>query len=192
MTLDRDITLQRFFLNGDFDTFGLLDGAFALNLNEGFNWTGGRIGNSIINLAKGSVSTISPLIYFLTPSLLGTLNNSGTVNQTRFFDLYDDGTGNPATINNLAGATWNLQANTGINPPQPFGYIGNGGTFNNAGNVIASPGNTPSTAIVLRTTVNNNGNFTIQTSSIGSDPGILYIDHGTASGSFDIAAMTML
>ena len=114
VTLDRDITLQRLFLNGDFFTTRL-DGAFALNLNEGLNWTGGRIGNSTINLATGSTSTIS------TNSVIsGTINNSGTVNQTGLFDMYPQVTGDSATINNLAGAIWKLQAGAAINPPEPF------------------------------------------------------------------------
>ena len=190
VTLDRDITLQRFFLNGNFTTFGMLDGAFALNLNEGFDWAAGGIGNSTINLATGStssISTSSPGAGFAF-RCGGTLNNSGTVNQTGYFNLYALELGDSAIINNLAGATWNLQGAGGINLPTPFGYMGSGGTFNNAGNLIVTP---TSSSTGLQTAVNNSGNITIQTPG-GGGSDYFFIHHGTANGSFNVAAQTTL
>jgi hypothetical protein len=186
VTLDRNITIQRFFLN-----HGTLSGDFALNLNEGLNWAGGAIKLSTINLAAGSISTIS------AGNLTGTINNSSTVNQTGFFYLSDGNSSQPSgTINNLAGATWNLPAGdviNGINIPFPHFNPPWVGSFNNAGNLVVTQNGTPSAPSFSEflTAVNNTGNITIQPFAEGN-AGTFYIDHGTADGSFNVGAQTIL
>jgi hypothetical protein len=179
-TLDRNITIQTFFFND----LGVLNGAFALTIDEGFNWTKGGIGPSTtVNLAAGSVSIIStdPFSSYIN----GTLNNSGTVNQMSSFDLY-------GVINNLAGATWILYQGGHINPPLPFHLPGNPGQFNNAGNLVVTPTATPNSLNAFITAVNNTGNITIPPPAVGGGPAYFYIDHGTGNGSFNVAALTTL
>jgi PEP-CTERM motif-containing protein len=186
VTLDRDITIQRFFLNGG------LSGDFALNLNESFNWTGGAIHfPTTINLATGSTSTIS------NGDMSGTLNNSGTLNQAGSFDLLGPFNSQTAgIINNLPGATWNMQPGSAINPLEPFVNPGVGGAFNNAGNLVVSLNGNSNSRCVLFTALNNSGNVTINTIVAGRNPEGSFRDffahHGTASGSFNVAAETML
>jgi hypothetical protein len=188
VTLNRDIVIQRLFLNG-----GNLLGAFELTLNEGVNWTGGTIGGppfgslATINLGTGSTSTISsPGMPILNVN--GTINNSGTVNQTNA--LYSLG-----VINNLAGATWNLQGQGQINPFNPFFHIEGAGQFNNAGNLVISGDGSVDPQITttqIQTSVNNSGNITIQAPTISGSLNRVYISGGSASGSFNLAAQTEL
>jgi hypothetical protein len=165
VTLDRNITIQRLFFNG-----GILSGAHELTLNEGLIWTGGTIGLTTINLAAGSTSSFNGAF------IGGTINNSGTVDQTgcRFNGV----------INNLAGATWNLQFS--INPYFGPSTPAPAGIFNNAGNLVVGPDFRHD----LRTTFNNTGTVTLQ--SPNSSTNLLYLERGSASGTFNLGAQTVL
>jgi hypothetical protein len=175
VTLDRNITIQRLYLNN-----GTLSGAFELALNEGITWTAGRIGSSAtVKLMPGSTSSI----HF--GSLDGTLNNhgimnlSGTVGDPASVVLSDTG-----IINNSAKATWNFQGS--INPFVGMFTPPSAGQVNNAGNMIVSPVNTPEGINYLRTSFNNTGTVTL------TNMANLFVDRGSASGAFDLGAQTTL
>ena len=186
VTLDRNITVQRLFLN----SFTNLIGASELTLNEGLTWTNGYIGNSIssaptINLAAGSTSTISTANG--GAAISGIINNFGTVTQTGDFDF-------TGIINNPAGATWNLQGG-GMNNPRPFVFPGYGGTFNNAGNLVVSPTQISSgrAGVSVLTSFNNTGNITIQAPAKGVETTFTLVGpHGTGDGSFNVGADCIL
>jgi hypothetical protein len=183
ITLDRNITIQRLFfnssVNGIHGIYGSISGPFELTLNEGLIWTGGVIGSTTINLTTGSVSTITGLE--LGHYLGGTINNSGTVNQDAPLEF-------TGVINNLAGATWNMSG-SGINPLQGHPPPNSGGIFNNAGNLVIGSVNGYSTTY-LRSTFNNSGTVTLQ--SPVSNTWTLYLERGSASGSFNLGAQTIL
>jgi hypothetical protein len=173
VTLDRDITIQRLFLNG-----GILDGVSELNLLEGLNWTGGKISGpagSAINLGAGSISTIAAPSNGSGNNLTArTINNLGTVNQSQGIISTD------AIINNLAGATWNAQAGAGLTgfvPYQLFGPI-----FNNSGNFVIS-GSSFDTGGLF----NNAGVVTIEPHN-----SMHLYGGGSANGVFNVAAQSSL
>ena len=162
VTLDRDITIQRFFFNG-----GILTGAAELTLSEGLTWAGGTLG-STINLEASSTSTIAPpsggsVTHFLN----GTINNSGSVTQSD--GIYSAAGG--ATINNLVGATWTVQQGAGL-----YGFNGPF-TFNNAGDFVVSG------TLAPFATFNNVGMMTLATGG-----GVRFERGGSASGIFNVAA----
>lgn len=167
--LDRDITIQRFFLNG-----GALTGSFDLTLKEGLTWTAGTLSSSgAINLSAGSTSTISGSSLIMDGP---TLNNSGTVLQS---GTLDEGSG--AIINNLAGATWTAQSDS-----SPIGFGRNDQfVFNNLGNFVATG------AVGVGSVFNNSGSVTIQSSSPG-DNYLILNGNGSSSGSFNVEANAKL
>lgn len=165
--LDRNITIQRLFFNN-----GTLSGPFELTLNEGITWTSSRIDFATINLAAGSTSTID------NDTLTGTINNSGTVQNTV---LVLNTTG---TINNLAGATWTM--GWGINPFNGMFTPSVAGVLNNAGNLVVARSSSSEPPNYLRTTFNNTGNVTLTGLTN------LFVDRGSATGAFDLGAATTL
>ena len=171
VTLDKDITIQRLFLNG-----GGIFGSFDLTLKDGLNWAGGSLGffdSLTVNLAAGSTSTISQRV----ASLYATLNNSGSFNQA------DDIFTFRGTINNLAGGTWHLQDGVGMNPPTLVTNVG--GQFNNSGDLITT-GST-----FMNSLVNNSGTVTVEAGT-GPDNFFFIGLGGSASGSFNVAAQAQL
>ena len=176
-TLDRNIAIQRLFLNG-----GGIDGSFNLTLNDGLSWTGGTIAGSpgtAVELPAKSTSTFSgtdPL------TLNGrTINNSGTVSEIQSVD--GDG-----AINNLAGATWDIQAGAnGNNAPSLSPAI-----FNNSGNFIVSGGLSDFSNTNVTGVFNNSGTVTIQSNTAGGAKALAIGGDGMDSGAFNVAAGTQL
>jgi fibronectin-binding autotransporter adhesin len=178
VTLDRNITIQRFFFNGNVNS-GILNGAFQLTLNEGLTWTGGEIALSpggAINLTAGSTSTISSSFGSFTDLASGTINNAGNVSLAQNSALF----GGSGIINNLAGGSWTLQSGS---------ELGNFGVFNNAGsfNVLDDPnvGFSPFVDCVF----NNSGTVTLQS---GHAYDFALYEGGSASGSFIVPTQVSL
>jgi fibronectin-binding autotransporter adhesin len=170
VSLDRDITIQRLVFNN-----GYLDGPFGITLNEGLDWGEGWFRNvHSINLGSGSVSTIGPLAPGHSRVLYSsTLNNSGVVNQSGVVDADQN-----SIINNLAGATWNLQQGAG------FGRYSSGGpafTFNNSGNLVVSGVPYPPFVLINNGTVN-----------LTSGGNLLLEAGGTSTGTFNVDAQAGL
>ena len=176
VTLNRDIAIQKLYLNG-----GFVNGLFDLTLNEGLDWIGGGLSSSgTINLGAGSTSTISGVWPTFAVILSGpTINNFGSVFQNT--DITNDAKV-LGTINNIAGAAWNIQDH-GL--PDAI-------TFNNAGDFLATDSEVDGP-------FNNSGNVTIQ-STIGTEffpyytvyHGLQLSGGGIASGTFDVAANAAL
>jgi hypothetical protein len=168
VTIDRNITVQRLFLT-NFET--TLSDAYELTLNEGLSWNyGATVGYSTtINLATGSASRV-------VGELNGTLNSSGTMDLVA---LSFSG-----TFNNLVGATVNL-IGPGVNAYNGMLTHPAAGVFNNAGNLIVSRSSSPvSSKTYLWTAFNNTGTVSVV------DMADLWIDRGTSTGSFNLAAQT--
>ena len=168
VALNRDITIQRLFFNGNIHG-GKITGSSQLTLNEGFTWNGGEIAlgaGGTINLPVGSTSSVTLSFGSNNEFTSGTINNSGsfTVNPTSAFF------GSNGIINNLASGTWTMQNGS---------LLGNFGVFNNAGTFtaqMAANGNAPFIDCVF----NNSGTVTLQSS--GFNLGLLR--GGSASGTF--------
>jgi len=182
VTLDRNIAIQRLFLNGATTSSAVLSGPFELTLNDGLSWSGGRIGLTTINLVAGSASTISGFSY--TKILNGTINNFGTVNDYGGILLFD------GAITNAAGATWTLRQSTALNSngmgmlaPPPAG------TFNNAGDLVLVGGGNSLNAYFY-TTLINTGTVTLQSPASGVSN--FYVHSGSATGVFDVGSQTQL
>ncbi len=170
VTLDRNITIQRLFLNGGSAT--TLSGAFSLALNEGTTVTGANIGPGTFNLATNSISTIGGL------GLRGTINNSGTMDQSG--QIVGDG-----TVNNLPGATWTMHQGAGMNPLNGMLTPPSAGIFNNAGSLnIDATGD--SRISYFRTLFQNSGNVTL------SGTANVFIERGDGIGSFGLGPQTQL
>ena len=149
-----------------------------LTLTEGLVWTFGTIAGSAgsaINLTPNSTSTIA-LEDFASGQLLSgrTINNAGVVNHSGSIDV-----GANSTINNLAGATWNMQRDASM------GFNFNGHlTFNNFGNVVLLGGNESSVVQVLAV-FNNNGSVELQ-----NGVELKLSGGGTASGAFTLGSLS--
>lgn len=108
-------------------TGGTLGGAGTLTVTNTFNWTGGTMnGNGVTTLVPGSALNLSGTAQKTLH--LRTLNNGGTLTWT--------GTGEIqayATLNNLAGALFDIQTDAAFNRLSGLAL-----TFNNAGTVRKS------------------------------------------------------
>ena len=174
VTLDRDITVSRFLLTG-----GTLTSGRSLTILEGFTWTGGMIQgdylNNVINLASGSVSHIDIDLpeYPYTPRLNGgTINNSGTVYQASLIPV-----GAHSIINNLIGATWNMQSTVALS---------RGVIFNNSGAFVGR-----GAFVQVGSAFNSSGTVTL--GSDGTRGSTLELGGGgTVGGTFKIAAQSYL
>ena len=173
VNLDTDITVSRCLMTG-----GSLTGGHVLTLTEGLVWTFGTIAGSAgsaINLTPNSTSTIA-LEDFASGQLLSgrTINNAGVVNHSGSIDVGAD-----SSINNLAGATWNMQRDASM------GFNFNGHlTFNNFGNVVLLGGNESSVVQVLAV-FNNNGSVELQ-----NGVELKLSGGGTASGAFTLGSLS--
>ncbi len=109
---------------------GTAAGTGAITLSGQFNWTGGVL-SAKMTLAKTSTSLISPNDPNALPVLSNgaTLTNQGTVYQNAgAYPLYIGG-----TVDNVSGATWNLQTDGGVD-------LQTGGAFNNFGSFVKTGG----------------------------------------------------
>ena len=182
VTLNTDIIVSRLLVTG-----GNLVGSNTLTVTKGLVWNAGSIlGNagSAINLEPGSTSVID-LIYPDSPTTDRTmdnrvLNNAGTV--TQFSRIFSEQFSNPtAVINNLAGATWNVQGHE-----RNFQPSFSGSSFNNSGSFIVGGGLLP-TSMSMGAAFNNSGVMTLLESaqlSLGKG--------GSATGSFNLGSGSFL
>ena len=171
VALDRDITIQRLFFNGNING-GEITGSSQLTLNEGFTWNGGEIAlgaGGAINLPVGSTSSVTSSLGSNQEFTSGTINNAGSFTMAPTSAFF----GTNGIINNLAGASWTMQNGS---------LLGDFGVFNNAGNFIvqkAVNGNAP----FIDSVFNNSGTVTLQSTN-----GFLFSLYrgGSASGTFNI------
>ena len=155
-------------------------GASLTNLGN-LMLTGGGVGGQLTNQGAMSISgTGNPTIGYCTDYnsgavAQGTVTNAGTITHAAGTTL---GIGNGSTINNLAGAVYDIQSNAQISgfsyaswPAWPFSAYSSGGAINNAGLFIKSG---TGTASVSNTYFNNTGTVEV-------DGGILSIGMGTST-----------
>jgi hypothetical protein len=166
VNLDTNVTISRFLMTG-----GSLTGGNTLTITQGLAWTGGDIGGigGVLNLAAGSISTIStPLDGTVGSRKLTSraLNNFGTVYQTA--DIRSNP--NQAVVNNMTGATWNIDTTR-------VGSFVTNTSFNNSGEITIK-GSIDSFGVL-----NNNGHVVLQDGS-----GMSLEKGGTGGGTFDLGA----
>jgi len=137
---------------------GTLTGTGALTVSGTFGWTGGYLsGTGGLTVAKGATATIVPSSYSNTGISAGTLNNAGTVKLAPPSDVAQWVLEKGAVVNNLAGATWTIAANT---PQTSDGTA----VFNNSGAFIQSA----ATAIATNwaTPIDGAGTITVSTGTL--------------------------
>ena len=163
-------------------TSGAQLGGAGTVVNQGnLMLTGGGVGGQLTNQGAMSISgTGNPTIGYCTDYnsgavAQGTVTNAGTITHAAGTTL---GIGNGSTINNLAGAVYDIQSNAQISgfsyaswPAWPFSAYSSGGAINNAGLFIKSG---TGTASVSNTYFNNTGTVEV-------DGGILSIGMGTST-----------
>jgi hypothetical protein len=176
-SLDQNITINQLVLGG-----GAIDGAFALTVLEGLQWTGGAIrGGGTLVVGSAAPSTIAggaqPLVLEAR-----RIDNSGAL-------TFATGTirgGSAATINNLVGATFTMLDDSSF-----FADAANPSySFNNAGTFIdratSGVGFTTMDAVF-----NNTGTVRVERTG-GTSQTFSLAGGGTHSGSFDLKAGTAL
>jgi len=120
LSVDGQGQLSIFSLSG-----GTLGGTGSVNISSQWNWTGGTL-SGVLNLAKTATTQIGPAV--VTTLSGGTINNQGTVDLKTGTELFVGG-----AINNLSGATWNVQGDVSVAEQS-------GGAFNNTGTFLKSAG----------------------------------------------------
>jgi uncharacterized repeat protein (TIGR03803 family) len=159
-------------VTGDFSlSSGRFGGKGAVTIEGGISqWTGGRIvvgagGFTNTGTLYADTTTRNPI---LTGS--GVFTNDGTI--------YEAGTNgimveNGATLDNAAGATFDLTADGGL------GQSG-GGTFTNAGTLEKTGGTGAST--IATTTLDNPGTITVSTGALDIAAAVTQVAGGTLKG----------
>ena len=145
---------------------GTLTGTDNLVITGPLNWSGGTLSTTgTIDAEAGMTITGGSMEY-------GTLNNHGTATCSGSI-----GVGDGATINNLAGATFDVAGDTSI------GYGGGDvPTFNNAGSLISSASGG---SFVIGMPLSNSG-------SVSVEQGELDLTSATNSGTVTVSAGTTL
>ena len=120
------VSAQNFEMDG---ANGILDGPNTLTISSVFNWTGGTMqGSGITTIAAGGVMNLSGSN---GKTLLSrTLKNAGTINWSGTGGL--TGHSGP-TINNLAGALFDMQSDAMLSSFNQPATINNAGTFRKSG-----------------------------------------------------------
>ncbi|MBL9146924.1 MAG: hypothetical protein JNM99_24790 [Verrucomicrobiaceae bacterium] len=173
ITLDQNITIQKFTLSG-----GILTGANTLTLNDTLSWSGGTMDTAGITNAYGGMT----LSGGANKTILGrTVNNGDGTNAATatwtggFIDLRSGG-----IFNNQTNAIFTTDFNGAI-------VSGSGAsTFNNEGTFIKSGGTGPTTIgdgySAIPVLFNNSGTAKVMTGFLNLGTG------GTSTGTFDIDA----
>jgi Protein of unknown function (DUF642) len=180
--VDNNFTIQRLHLsNGIVHCFA----ARSLTLNDGIDWSGGMISAGTINLSSGSSSTISSNV-----AVHGSqINNSGSVYQTGDISIPASEHG---VINNLAGASWNIQNHMitvgTLDPPQQSASFTNAGNFTAVDSAVAGGINS------FAGTVNIQSNIGTEIAFDGSPiyHGLTLTGGGYLAGELDIASNAAL
>jgi hypothetical protein len=175
VTLDQDITIEKFTLSG-----GALVGptSFTLTLNDLFTWTGGTIGG-VGNVSAGGGLTISG---GTAKTLAGSriLTNNGTANFSGgTLNAHDSGGGPGAVLDNngIFNATdeADILFQNVVGGTQPS--FSNDGTFNKSGAAT-----TTNVSVIF----NNTGTVNVDSGTLSLNAG------GTSSGAFAVDAGTTL
>ncbi len=164
VALNADITISRFFLTGGFLGGG---GGNTLTVTNNFVWIGGGLSGfpagNVLNLTAGSTSRISTTVYTFLNLGSCTINNGGNLTQNTIIQ-------GPGTINNLAGATWNVMGTSEFIDNLTFS---NSGTLNiRRGAVVYFIGNFIQSASSAITRLNG-GRLTSSHTSMTFQAGIL-------------------
>ncbi len=159
------VGLNSLFTTVQFDLSGALTGVGTLTDSGPFNWTAGTQSGAGITNLNGAFNITTAANKFLDAR---TLNAAAT---TTWSGADNISAGNGATINNLAGATFNAQAAQSISysGTGPAASFNNSGTFNKSG-----AGSTTS----LDAIYNNSGTTNVNSGTLALQRG------GTDSGSF--------
>ena len=177
VTLDQDITIQRFTLGG-----GALGGGSTLTLNDGLTWTAGTLGGAgTLALPFGSISTLAAPTGSASGSLGlrgRTIDNAGTINLSTRLGLAG-GMNEPlvaSTLNNLPAGVFNLQSAGSVSGSGTVALI-----FNNAGHLNVAGG-----AGSVDTLFNNSGTVTLQPSGGFTTTSLTLSGGGTSTGTFNL------
>ena len=147
---------------------GSLNCAIGVALNGTFEWTAGALSGPL-GISPGSILNLTGA--FIKEMIVGAeINNSGTVNWTGGVGGYLRGDNN-CTVNNLAGATYNVASDG-----SPFENYYGGNVFNNAGVFIKTGG--VGTATVHAWTFKNTSQIVANSGSIVFDGGEVDLNNG--------------
>jgi hypothetical protein len=129
---------------------GTLGGSGAVTVaGDAMQWTGGQIDVGAGGFTNTGVLNANTIGGDLVLSGAGTLTNRGTINEAGKYSLSLE---NSATLDNTAGAVFNLTGNGGLSQS-------GGGTFSNAGTLERTGGTGTST--IATTTLDNTGTVEI-------------------------------
>jgi len=172
ITLDRNITIERFTLSS-----GTVTGGFSLTMNDSFAWSGGTMEGGGVTNANGGLSLMGAGARSLTG--FRTLNNAA--GRSAIFG------GAGAILTLSGGATFN---NNGTLLAQNEGGFANGGgpgILNNAGTLTR---NTSAGTFVIghRGIFTNSGTVNVETGTLD----LKTTDGGNASGDFNVSAGAIL
>jgi hypothetical protein len=148
---------------------GTLTGTGTLTVNGPYNWSGGTMSGTGTTNANGGMTISGASTKTLNTGRV--VNNAGVATWTSPFNV-DSGGG--AVFNNLAGATFDFQSDTGI-----FHDLGGAlPTFNNAGTLTKSAGTGTSTIGIA---FNNSGTVNAQSGQLSIGSTGSFIARGTVA-----------
>jgi beta-propeller repeat-containing protein len=157
---------------------GGLTGVGDINVSGVFTWSGGTLSGASTLTANGEIQFPTQTVGWLRYLINRTLVNNGTASFTGSTGTLQ--TLGSAIINNLAGATWDFENDSGIT----------GGIFNNAGTVKKSGGGSAGSTIAA--IFNNTGSVEVT----GNGTGLTLSGGGSCgsacNGSFSVASTDTL
>ena len=148
------------------ESSGTLGGSGTLTVSGQTTWTGGTMSGTGSTVADGGLAiTVSDTDTVQLDARTLSNGGSGTLAGSFYLEA-----GNNAIINNLSGATFDVQSSAGIRGNSP--YIGGSATFNNQGTLTKSTGSGTSISAVL----NNTGNLEVDAGALTLTSGSINID----------------